>query len=78
MKTQMLRICLGVFLLLSGYLAGGYSRNQVRAQTTTVIPKSYGKIVGATANLLVFEDSVGTLRLVDYTSGRAVIVNTRN
>ena len=78
MKAHILRTCLGVFLILGVYLAGSYFRTQVRAQVMANTPKSYGRIVGVFPSLLVFEDSSGTVRFVDYSSGRAVLVNTRN
>jgi hypothetical protein len=78
MKANILRTCLGVFLLLCGYLAGSHSFTQVRAQSTVDIPKSYGRIVGAVPSMLVFEDSSGTVRLVEYTTGHVVAVNPRN
>ena len=78
MKAHILRICLVVFVFLCGYLAGSHSRTQVHAQGTAVIPKSYGRIVGAIPNFLVFEDTSGTVRIVDYLTGRVVAVNTRN
>ena len=77
MKVRILQICLAVFLLAAGYLLGSYSPKVVHAQgapsipwsDAPSIPKSYGKLVNGSGELLYFEDLTGTIRVVDLRNG---------
>lgn len=40
-----------------------------QAQERLTIPKSYGTVKGSMGNGLIFEDSKGTIRLVDVSDG---------
>jgi len=78
MKNWVLRICVGVFLLVVGYLLGANSPHLVFTQSAKSIPKSYGKVVTGSSNLLYFEDSSGTIRVVDANGGELQVTLPRN
>jgi hypothetical protein len=78
MKNLVLRICAGVFLLVVGYMLGSNSPHPVHAQSANSIPKSYGKFVAASSNFLYFEDSSGTIRIVDANGGGVQATMPRN
>jgi hypothetical protein len=80
--TKRLFMCLaGLALVFSGYLIGK-PRNVVYAQTHTKISKDYGKCAGVYTRgefvVLVFEDSSGTIRLVNASDGSLVGEDRRN
>ncbi len=63
-----------VMLFLGWYMAG--QANPAYAQSAT-IPKSWGTCKGGLGALLIFEDSAGTVRLVDARSGKLEFTYTR-
>ena len=78
MKNWVLRICVGVFLIVVGYLLGSNSPRSVHAQSANSIPKSYGRFVTGSSNLLYFEDSSGTIRIVDVNGAGLQVTLPRN
>lgn len=67
-------------LVFSGYFIG--KRNVVFAQTHVNISKDYGNCKGVYTRgqyvVLVFEDTAGTIRLVNASDGSLVGEDTRN
>ena len=80
MKSRLLQLLLAVTLVLGGYWWGHSSVTVVHAQAQAQlsIPKSYGKLVGTVGSGFIFEDSTGTLRLIDAGTGQFVQAFTRN
>jgi hypothetical protein len=70
----------GLALLGTGYFIG-QPRNVVHAQTHVKIAKDFGKCVGVYTRgeyvVLVFEDSAGTVRLLNASDGSVVGVDSR-
>jgi hypothetical protein len=64
MKARLLRMVVAVALIAGGYIWGSYSATPVHAQGTNAIPKAWGGVVGVMPGMIVFEDTAGTLRLV--------------
>ena len=63
MKVRALNICLAVLLIGAGYVWG--NRSVVHARPILNAPKAWGHLVGGTADSLIFEDSSGTIRVVN-------------
>jgi hypothetical protein len=73
MRTRILVVLAGAFLLAVGYLAGNRNATVAYAQSPTqgTVPKSYGRLVAAIPDQigtgLVFEDAQGVIRFVSVT-----------
>jgi hypothetical protein len=78
MKTWIVRISLAAVLILAGYLYGHRSAAVVHAQAAVSIPKAYGRFLGGSDVYLLFEDSAGTIRLVQQPSGQLAMTFPRN
>lgn len=82
MKKQSFLLLAGLVLVMSGYLVGKTRPTVVHAETRASINKSYGKCLGVYTRgefvVLVFEDSAGTVRLVNASDGSLVGEDTRN
>lgn len=72
-KRPLLVPCLILMGFFAGVSVGPATRPSVQAQAPNVVhataPKDWGPVRGGTLTLLIFEDSAGTLRLVDFSSG---------
>jgi hypothetical protein len=55
-----------------GFFVGQREASVVHAQAGNPVPKAWGKLVGGVGPYILFEDSGGTIRLVDFTSSRIV------
>ncbi len=68
MKNRIRALLVALLLIAAGYVAGTYKAPTVHAQQQTrAIPKAWGSCKGSTAtNLLIFEGSDGTIRLVNF------------
>ena len=78
MRAKVLRICIGVTLLLTGYMVGTHTSLSVHAQQMgATIPSAYGRVVAGDASSLWFEDKDGTLRQITIPAGRTVFTVTR-
>jgi hypothetical protein len=80
MKSWFVRIGLAVALISAGYLIGHWSVPAVHAQQVinANVPKSMGHFVVATGTYFYFEDSAGTIRLIDVSqNAHPQIVVTR-
>ncbi len=78
MKPRLLQFALAVTLALGGYWWGHSSVTVVHAQESISVPRSYGKLVGTPAGWLVFEDTSGTIRMVEVANGRVDATIARN
>jgi hypothetical protein len=82
MKKRLLLILAGVMLTIGGYLVGSAHETVVHAQSHIDIKKAYGKCVGAYSVGqgvgLVFEDTNGTIRIVNARDGSASTVIDRD
>ena len=82
MKKRLLLILAGVMLTIGGYLVGRAHETVVHAQSHIDIKKAYGKCVGAYSVGqgvgLVFEDTNGTIRIVNARDGSASTVIDRD
>jgi hypothetical protein len=78
MKKTLVLLATGFLFLFVGMFIGSNGSSVVHAQQTTLVPKAWGTCKGGTATgQLVFEDSAGTVRIVN-TSGQAFVVINRN
>jgi hypothetical protein len=68
MKHRVVQASLVACLLALGWLVGQVMPIEAVAQDRAAVPKSYGPLRGTIQNMLVFEDSAGTIRLV-YQNG---------
>lgn len=72
-KRSLLVLCLVLVGFFAGVSIGPVTRPSVQAQAPNVVhataPKDWGAVRGGVLTLLIFEDSAGTLRLVDFGSG---------
>ena len=60
-----------ISVFLGGYFVGQRNTSVVHAQTaSSTVPKSWGKLVGALGQYLIFEDAGGVIRIVDVQSGQ--------
>jgi hypothetical protein len=79
MKTWVPRFAIAALLLSVGYFSGRSSVGIVHAQSAaSVVPRSYGKLVGALGQYAMFEDASGTVRMVDVQTGKVEGQITRN
>jgi len=79
MKTWVVRIGVAVVLILVGYVGGHYKGTIVHAQQyTPTIPKAWGRCVGGGVPFLIFEDSAGTIRVVQANTGEVAVQANRN
>jgi hypothetical protein len=78
MKRWTVRIVIAVALLLTGYFAGHRSQTVVYAQQAVNVPKTWGRCVGTMERGVVFEDSTGTIRIVDSVNGHLNATVNRN
>lgn len=73
MKARILNICLAVLLIAVGYVWGNRSLVRVDAQEvpayvsgrTFNAPRAWGRLVGGNDKALIFEDSLGVIRVVN-------------
>jgi hypothetical protein len=78
MRANVLRVCIGVTLLLMGYMVGTYNSATIHAQGMgATIPTSYGRVVAGDSASLWFEDKDGTLRQITIPAGRVTFTANR-
>ncbi len=78
MQVKVLRICIGVTLLLTGFMVGTHTSVSIHAQTMgATIPFSYGRLVAGDSASLWFEDKDGTLRQITIPAGRVTFTANR-
>jgi hypothetical protein len=77
MQARILRICIGVALLLTGYMVGMHTPNSIHAEMRVTIPASYGRVVAGDSSSLWFEDTSGTLRQVTIPAGNTIFTINR-
>lgn len=71
-------IMLGLVLMLFlGWYVVSQERPAYAQVSQTTIPKSWGPCKGAVGGVLIFEDSAGTIRLVDARKGNLEITYER-
>lgn len=70
MKPRILNICFAVLLIAAGYVWG--NRSVVHARPITNAPKAWGHLVGGDVQGLIFEDSSGSIRIVNPNGGEIV------
>lgn len=68
-------LCLISVLFLAWYL--GSHADPAYAEGSVAIPKSWGSCKGGVGGQLIFEDSSGTIRLVDARTGSLSITHQR-
>jgi hypothetical protein len=78
MKAWIGRVGLGIVLVSAGFVFGNIYPTAVKAQKQATVPRAYGKVVGGGGATLVFEDSAGTLRVLDIDSLKIEVQVTRN
>jgi hypothetical protein len=78
LQARILRICIGVVLLLTGYMVGIHNSTSIHAEQRTSVPGYYGKLVAGDSSSLWFEDKDGTLRQVNVPQGNTVFTATRS
>jgi hypothetical protein len=79
MKALILNVCIAVMFITAGYLWGSRSTPVVHAQQAgKSIPKAFGKVIGTMGGEFVFEDSSGTIRLVETVGPQVTQTYTRN
>lgn len=70
MRYQRVALILGLVLMLFlGWYVASQARPAYAQVKQTTIPKSWGPCKGAVGGALIFEDSAGTIRLVDAGRG---------
>ncbi len=80
MKSRILRFVFALVLFFIGYMLGHRSTAVVHAQVVNHvnIPMAWGQVIGVTPDVLVFQDSGGTIRLATASTGKLGEVVTRN
>jgi hypothetical protein len=77
MQARILRICIGVALLLTGYMVGTHTPTSIHAEMKVSVPTAYGKVVAGDSSSLWFEDTTGTLRQVTIPAGNTIFTINR-
>jgi hypothetical protein len=77
MQARILRICIGVALLLTGYMVGTHTPTSIHAEMKVSVPAAYGKVVAGDSSSLWFEDTTGTLRQVTIPAGNTIFTINR-
>ncbi len=81
LAMRVIRLVLCVAGLLSifgaGWILGEREIGRVHAQTNVTVPKAWGTLKTMSLNLYVFEAADGTIRLVDYQTGKVQAVASR-
>jgi len=78
MQARILRVCVGIALLLAGYVVGTHTSKPVYAQTMRgAVPSSYGRVVAGDSSSLWFEDNAGTLRQITIPAGNTIYTIAR-
>jgi hypothetical protein len=82
MEKRLLLLSAATALALGGYLLGRSGTQVVHAQSDATIPQSYGHCVGVYLAKsyveLVFEDSDGTVRIVEGFHGKPIATYLRH